>query len=497
MSSLAAFKDVIARRCGLVFAGPAEATLDEAISRRIAATRVRSRAEYFTMLLGDEGEFQELVALLTINETYFFREPDQFSLLTDRLIPRLLARKQGGLPLRILSAGCSTGEEPYSIAIALLEKFGDSAAGLCSVLACDIDRQVLERARTATYHAYSFRGVPEATRQRWFRATGNDLVVDPRAQALVSFHHANLLEPDFSPELDRLDVVFFRNVSIYFDTETRRTIQSHLRRRLNDPGFLVVGGTETLANDFGLLALEEDCGRFYFAHSKNTVTPGPGPGLRAATPQLGLGDGVGTAAWLPAPGLGMTPAAPVPAAPIIVSPLVLAPTPAPRIEDIREMLRANRHGEAAAALALLRAAAGEDVGVLLLDGWRLLQQHALDEAQAAAEAVLRQDAWSVDAHALLGFAARRRNDSDEALSRFKQAAYVRYDCWPLHYYLGELHRAGGRLEPSRRAYRLALQQLTGRPDPDGGLLLPLDLPLADVRMLCAHHAGGAVAAPGS
>lgn len=160
------------------------------------------------------------------------------------------------------------------------------------------------------------------------------------------------------------------------------------------------------------------------------------------------------------------------------------------------MLRANRHGEAAAALARLRASVGEDVRALLLDGWRLLQQHALSEAQAVAEAALRHDAWSVDAHALLGFAARRRNDADEALSRFKQAAYVRYDCWPLHYYMGELHRAAGRLEPSRRAYRLALQQLTGRPDPDGGLLLPLDLPVGDVRMLCAHHGGEPKAASG-
>lgn len=441
--ALHAFKDLIARRCGLVFTGPAEDTLAESVARRIAATGAHGPSGYFTQLLGDDAEFHELVALLTINETYFFREAEQLALLTERLIPRLLSQRVGGLPLRILSAGCSTGEEPYSIAIALLERFGDAAGSLCSIIAGDIDHQALARARAATYNAYSFRGVAEDIKQRWFRREGDFLVVDPRVRALVSFQYLNLLSPE--PTAAGLDVVFFRNVSIYFDPETRRTIQANLCRRMNDPGFLVVGGSETLANDLGLMTLEEDSGRFYFARTS----------AAARTPAMPMPHP------MPAPVLPVESVLPPP-----------APTPAPVPEDVAAAVRG-----------------------LLLDGWQHLQRQAYSEALALAEAALRRDEWSVDACVLLGFVARRRGDPEEALRRFRQAAYARYHCWPVHYYLGEIHRAAGRDEPARRAYRVALQQLTEQPDPDGGLVLPLDLPLADVRLLCAHHGGTAPPTP--
>lgn len=476
--ALHAFKQVIGQRCGLVFAGPAEDTLADAVARRIAATGAHGPSGYFTHLLADEAEFQELVALLTINETYFFREAHHLALLTDRLIPRLLAQRVGGLPLRILSAGCSTGEEPYSIAIALLERFGEAAGSLCSIVAGDIDHQALARARTARYSAYSFRGVAEDVKERWFRRDGDELVVDARARALVSFYPLNLLSRDGPAALSGLDVVFFRNVSIYFDPPTRRTIQANLHRRMNDPAFLVVGGSETLANDLGLMALEEDGGRFYFAKCGTPAASGPSR-APAPMPRPTLEPAL-------EPALEGGPVSPPPKAVPLVSP---PPIPDGRVEAVCALLRAKRYADAAEGLAALRHDAPDDVRPMLLEGWRHLQQHAYDEALALAEAALRHDAWSIEACVLLGFVARRQGDPEEALRRFKQAAYARYDCWPVHYYLAETHRTAGRAEPARRSYRIALQQLSEHPDPDGGLLLPLDLPLSEVRLLCAHHGG--------
>ncbi|TAL48341.1 MAG: protein-glutamate O-methyltransferase CheR, partial [Methylovulum sp.] len=128
--NLAAFKALIKQRCGLTFEGIGEAPLVSGLQKRITETGAKNASAYYALLLANEHEFHELVALLTINETYFYREPEQLQLLVDCLIPRILSRKQDRSPVRILCAGCSSGEEPYSIAIALREKYGESAARL-------------------------------------------------------------------------------------------------------------------------------------------------------------------------------------------------------------------------------------------------------------------------------------------------------------------------------------------------------------------------------
>lgn len=475
-TTLAAFKELVGRRCGLTFAGRAEDSLTRAVAQRTAAHGLPGTSAYYALVLGDTAEFQTLVELLTINETYFFREAEQLALLTDRLLPRLLAGRER--PVRILSAGCSTGEEPYSIAIALLERFGEAAASLFTILAGDIDQPALAHARAARYNAYSFRGVAEERKRRWFRPDGDHLVVDPRARALVSFQSLNLMSPLFPPGFDGLDVVFFRNVSIYFDADTRRMIQTNLMRRMAEPGYLVVASSETLANDFGLMRLEEDGGRFYFARGAGSP---PSPLAREYRPQA---EQV-TMAWsMPAA------ARPIPIPTLLPrgesGPAPLRPL---TLDDARDLLRGKRWEEAATLLARLSAETPDDSRPMLLDGWRRLQQRAPEAARRLAEQALALDPWSAEAEVLLGFVARQTNDREEALTRFKRAAYNRYDCWPIHYYLGELLRAGGDDPAARRAYRIALHQLTSRPDPDGGLLLPLDLPTAEVRLLCARLSG--------
>jgi chemotaxis protein methyltransferase CheR len=483
---LTAFKELIGRRCGLAFAGRAEENLAQAVVHRTAARGLSGAAAYYTLLLADAAELQELVQLLTVNETYFFREAEQLALLTDRLMPRLLAAREPGCPVRILSAGCSTGEEPYSIAIALLERFGGAAGSLFTILAGDIDQPALAHAQAARYGAYSFRGVADDLKRRWFERDGELLTVDPRARAMVRFQPLNLIAPEFPPELEQFDVVFFRNVSIYFDADTRRIIQGNLLERMADPAYLVVASSETLANDFGLMPLVEDGGRFYFARGpvpatalSREVRACPGHPRDAAKPPSPPEQRRIDVAGRDKPGHDAK-----------------GPDGRQRtatLADARDLLRGKRYGEAAALLARLRAERPGDAGPLLLEGWRHLQQREPAEARRLGEAALERDPWSAEGEVLLGFVARHDHDRDEALRRFKRAAYSRYDCWPVHYYLGELLRAGGDGPAAQRAYRIALHQLTSRPDPDGGLLLPLDLPPAEVRLLCARLSGDGAA----
>ncbi|MCA1908068.1 MAG: protein-glutamate O-methyltransferase CheR, partial [Magnetospirillum sp.] len=262
------FKDLVRTRCGLMLEGNGEETLKGALAARMHALGCATARTYLSRLGGDSAEFQELVTLLTINETYFFREPEQLALLTDKLVPRYQGLR-GGTPLRILSAGCSTGEEPYSIAMALLDRLGESMAAQVHLVGGDIDHLALAKARAAHYSAFSFRGLSAERRERYFSPIGrHGFALADCVRSKVRFHHLNLLSPEIAADLADFDIVLFRNVSIYFDTPTREAILRNLSARMKPDALLLVGSAETLANDLGVFRLVEEDGLFFFTKTK-------------------------------------------------------------------------------------------------------------------------------------------------------------------------------------------------------------------------------------
>jgi len=468
------FQALVHRRSGLQLETMAESCLMLAVQKRMLATQAKQSSDYYAQLLGDDAEFDELLSLLTINETYFYREQKQLELLTERFVPALLA-KADGQPLRILSAGCSTGEEPYSIAIALREKFGESACRLVSIAAGDIDQHALCRARQAHYSEYSFRAMPQHLRERYFtRVPKQGYRLDETIRSMVEFHSLNLLASPLPEQLADFDVVFFRNVSIYFDAPSRSRILRALHGVMRETGYLILGSAETLANDLGVFQLREDGRSFYFAKGEAPPTPRP-----PAKPR-----------GLPSHALPVQNAAPRAAAKPLRAPLPAAPeaTTAKQLDAIRAKIRAGLYGAALEQLAPLRLAAPDQVDVQLLQGYALLQSRHFAEAAVLARQLLEHDHWSVEAMMLLGFAAKWQDDSTAAIDHFKSAAYTRPDCWPAHFYLGGLWQQAQPAK-ARREYRTTLRQLAVNPDPDGGLRLPLDLPVADIRFLCEQHSG--------
>lgn len=440
------FQALVKARCGLPFEGNDEQKLLQALTERIGVLGIHPD-EYYPCLCSDAAEFQTLVNLLTINETYFFREPEQIHLLVDRIVPRLLALRPASAPIRILSAGCSSGEEPYSLVMALTEKYGASTPRLFRFFGCDIDSTVLAKARKGHYTDFSFRGVSAEIRQRHFSDEQREHVLHDDIRSQVSFHELNLLAdpPPATPE--DFDIVFFRNVSIYFDTATRKRIQQNLARLMRPDGILVIGTAETLANNFGILPLVEESGLFYFAKghpplpsaapvvSVAPVAPAaaPPPILRLSTPDD----------WKP------TPTPPTPPAP---------PADAVPAED-RRLLRAHD----------------------------LLNRRDFSACAALAQAVLAEDEWSVDALLLLGLADKWRGNAGQAIRWFRQAVYARHECWPAHYYLAGLYRDEGENELARRAYRVVLQLLANTTVDTGIRHIPLDLPVGEIRFLCSHR----------
>ncbi|MDO8948511.1 MAG: CheR family methyltransferase [Desulfocapsaceae bacterium] len=486
------FKKLIKQRCGLILEGLGEEKLATVLAQRLTVTKFGNSAEYYFHLQGSSDEFQELVNLLTINETYFFREVEQLHLLTERLVPRLLMQREDNQPLRILSAGCSSGEEPFSLVMALREKYGDDVSSLFSFAGGDIDTQALAKARSGCYNEFSFRGVGPEIKARYFDQDGWVYRLKDEIRNRVEFHEMNLFAEEFPVALHGCDIIFFRNVSIYFDTPTRRIIQQNLASLLKKSGYLVIGTAETIANDFGVLSLIEEDGLFYFSKGQFSA---PVP---AAAPVFDFSRYVVSKVAAPQqceiPELPFVRSSPSVTSSLltseVVAPVVASFNPCLNIDEVQQYCREKRYEEAMAMIVIQLEQNPGDTSLLLLKAHIQFNRKEFELAEASARQALETDPWSIDAFVLLGLAAKWRDLVKEAIRWFKQAVYARHECWLARYYLADLYRAGGESDKARREYRGVLQLLSQATVPDHGIkVLPLGMVHSELRFLCEHQLG--------
>jgi len=240
--------DLFHDRFGLVFEGIRRSFLEPRLAPRLRDLRLASYREYYHYLLFHpqrEGEIGQLKVLLTNNETYFFRESHQLALLTNHLVPALMPRLEGR-PLRVLSAGCSSGEETYSI-VMQLQNAGLELRGVTwQVDGCDLNPRRLATAREAVYDANSMRGVPQEVRERHFDMVDLRFALRERHKKGVRFFEANLVDPAAGIGWGPYDVIFCRNVLIYFSESSFDAAISALARCLARGGTLMLGHSESL-----------------------------------------------------------------------------------------------------------------------------------------------------------------------------------------------------------------------------------------------------------
>lgn len=240
-------------RFGLVFPESRARSLDEAIARAAEDLgerdpwRLRDR-----VVRGDPDAVRAFSSAVTVGETYFFRDAGHFELLRERL--RALAARRDGRAIRLWSAGCATGEEAYSMAVVAHETFGERFSERVTVLATDLNPAFLTQAREGVYRAWSFRAAA-SLRDRWFAPHGNAWRIAPALRRAVTFALFNLQDV-LSPSAPRgFDVVFCRNVLIYFDRDTTARVARGFARALFDDGVLVTGPSDPLLPpDSGLVA---------------------------------------------------------------------------------------------------------------------------------------------------------------------------------------------------------------------------------------------------
>ena len=241
--------DYLYRRTGMVFAETRRYFVERRVRERMEATGATSFASYFARLRSDhDGEVEKFINAFTVNETYFYREEHQLDCLTADLLDARLKQKRAGETMRIWSIPCSTGEEPYSIAMRLLENWPHVDAHDVEIVASDIDTKVLEAARDGVYGKRALMRLPPDLIEKYFTPLDGERwrILDELRQS-VRFTAANIVERAETLPHGRFDVIFCRNVLIYFDDTSRRVAAENLYENLAPGGYICLGHTESMS----------------------------------------------------------------------------------------------------------------------------------------------------------------------------------------------------------------------------------------------------------
>jgi len=245
-------RDLIYSHCGLYFDSDATYLLEKRLAKRLQLHQLSGFKDYYHFLKYNRKKDQELsdiMDILTTNETYFFREAFQLKAFTEEIIPALreMKMKSGDRTLRIWSAGCSSGEEPYTIAMLLLD-MGGFAGWNVEIIGTDISQRVIQQARKGLYGKSSFRVTDDSYIRRYFTEQDGMYRVNDKVRELVTISHLNLLDANRIAFLGRMDIIYCRNVIIYFDQVARRKVIDSFFRTLRDGGYLLLGHSESLMN---------------------------------------------------------------------------------------------------------------------------------------------------------------------------------------------------------------------------------------------------------
>ena len=250
------FKERISEKTGLRIRSQDDDNLCKVIHARTKFHKLSTPEAYYQFLNNDTDqsrhEQQELIGLLTVGESYFFRDKGQFELLKNVILPELIACRKSERILRIWSAGCSTGEEPYSFAILVDELFPQLQDWDILILGTDINKEALERARRGVYTKWSFRMVDPLIRERYFVKRNDEWEIDEKIKRMVEFHYGNLLGNSFpvqTSQIHNMDIILCRNVFIYLNDKAISGVIKKFTATLNEGGYLITGHGELYAQN--------------------------------------------------------------------------------------------------------------------------------------------------------------------------------------------------------------------------------------------------------
>ncbi|SNS83159.1 CheR family methyltransferase [Antarctobacter heliothermus] len=266
--------DLARDRFGLSLAESKKPLVYSRLARRLKSRQVSSFSDYLALLnrTEEEDERLELISALTTNVTSFFRENHHFEIVQQVLSQDLAGKARAGGRLRIWSAGCSSGQEPFSVAMTLLEAIPDAPARDVRILATDIDPKIVAKARAGNYSAEDVSGIPAPLRKKWITANdaaGKTYAVADALKSLITFNELNLM--DDWPFAGPFDAIFCRNVAIYFAPDTQRRLWQRMSAKLSPGGLLFIGHSERVTGP----ALEDLTGVGITSYCKSRTNAQP------------------------------------------------------------------------------------------------------------------------------------------------------------------------------------------------------------------------------
>ena len=441
--TLARFRALLSARLGLVYDDRQAAMLAELLKRRAAFHALDGDAYLSALehgLLTDE--VLVLAPTLTVAETYFFRNIEQFNALRELVIPQLLGARRTGRSLRVLSAGCATGEEIYTIAM-LMQDLTPGMDWRISLLGVDLNPEVLEKARAGRYAKWSLRETPPEARSRWFSAQGSEFVLRPELRAAVRFEQLNLCEQ--APEFWRpgaFDLIFARNVLMYFNRSALQAAVGRIVSSLAPDGYLFLGHSESLRDLVSGLQLCHTHDTFYYRREGASGQQAAAQPAAPYTPRVQQSadwvENIGRAAERVR---GLT------------TPVAASPSPRPAatnpLADAMTLFGQERFDAAAQKLDALDAQAARSPDALLLRAALQLHLGELQQAEETAHALLTQDARCAAAHYVIALSREASGDLSAAASRYALAIKVDPGFALSHLQLGRLARRRGDLKVHR------------------------------------------------
>lgn len=453
-------------------------SLSRQVARRMQEHGLDRWEDYLALLDGDaeRGELAALVWEVVNNETAFFRNPRHFRVLAELVLPELDRARPPERAIRLWSAGCSTGQEPYSLAITVAEIFGLPPRRPVEIWATDISPRALAVAQEGLYRERELERVEAPYRKRYFYLERGHYRVIPELRNLVRFQEMNLVAFPFPASFRGMDVIFCRNVTIYFRIETCRRLMQSFYDCLNDGGYLFIGFAETLWRVFDAFQRVDAGGAFFYRKGKRMPPVQPG-------------------APIPVPRS-------VPGGRSVERPLVLAqgrpeqphPIPVAGREEEPDAARAYYRrgldrlidGAYEEALSAFEAALCVEPNLVeALCG--IAQVHAnqgrYERALEACHRALELDDMAEEAYLLRGLVRRQIGMMDEAIADLERAAYLNPGSPTAHFYLGDVLAAADQRSRALQAFRRAWHALGRYPEDaliDG-------VPAHLLREACARH----------
>jgi len=462
----ALFRDWIHKHSGIFLEDIKMDSLRISLVTRATGHDIDEYSDYFELLSRDEDEFKALMNLVTINETSFFRFPAQFDALRTSVIPSILADRPAtsARRFRVWSAGCSTGEEPYTIGMTLLASELATFGYECEILGTDVSTQALDRAREGVYPARSIASVQQQTIQKWFEPVRNGHRPIKVVRDLCDFHYHNLIKEPYPLEfMSGWDVIFCRNVTIYFRLESTRRVVDNFYEALNPGGYLFIGHSETLTSISDRFEPVEIDGVFLYRKpaAKRPLT------FSEAIAQRKVAQAA-TARKPASPRRGDVASKSVrrpPAPQVAVPEPPVGPRPAERlVAQAHSLLESAQASEALVLATQALVLEPSNVDAHLVAAFAHADLGHLDDAVKQAHVVLAEQPLTAGARYILGIINQQRGDMDAALSEFRRTVYVDRHFVLAHFAIANIHRARGESADACRGYENTLRALYMEPE---------------------------------